>query len=94
MQPITRYIDAHSDGKRKPICGSQIASAFGISGIAVRRMVNEARCNGDPICSGGRGYYIASNSEEVQQTIDSLDGRIAVMRNAKEGLERCVGKMR
>lgn len=90
MEAITHYIHAHSDGKQCPICGSQIANAFGVSDVAVRHMINEARCNGDPICSGRRGYYIASSQDEIQKTIDSLEGRIAVMRNAKEGLERCM----
>lgn len=88
MEPITRYIMTHSKGKNQPICGNQIASAFGISGIAVRRMVNDARCKGNPICSNGKGYYIASDRDEVIRTINSLSGRIIGMNNAKAGLER------
>lgn len=86
MDTITKYIKAHSDGRKHPICGSAIADAFGISGAEVRRLVNAARTNGDPICSSGRGYYIASDRDEVQQTIDSLQGRIAGMSSAVFGL--------
>lgn len=50
-------------------------------------MINAARSNGDPICSGARGYYVAHNKEEIQQTIDSLRGRIAGMNRAIAGLE-------
>lgn len=93
MDLITKFIMFHSEGRSKPICGSRIASAFGVDGIEVRRLVNVARCSGDPICSNGKGYYIASDKEELQRTISSLDGRIAVMTNARDGLERCLQRM-
>lgn len=86
MDMITKYIQTHSDGRKHPICGAAIAAAFGISGAEVRRLVNAARSGGDPICSSGRGYYIAADRNEVQQTIDSLQGRIAGMSSAVLGL--------
>ena len=93
MDMVTAYITAHSKGKKKPICGSAIASALGVSGIEVRRLVNAARCNGDPICSNGNGYYIAHDKDELLSTIESLDGRIAGMMNARNGLKRCLQTM-
>lgn len=93
MDLITTFIMTHSNGRAKPICGSRIASALGVDGIEIRRLVNVARCNGDPICSNGKGYYIASSKEELQRTIDSLDGRIAVMTNARDGLKRRLQEM-
>lgn len=44
--------------------------------------------HGDPICSSGRGYYIAKDKDEIQKTIESLQGRIAGMSNAVSGLQQ------
>lgn len=53
MDLVTKYIMTHSDGRSHPICGSAIAAAFCVSSVEVRRLVNAARTNGDPICSSG-----------------------------------------
>lgn len=88
MELVTQYIMKHSNGKKHPVCGSQIAKAYEISGWEVRRLINVARCKGDPICSCSSGYYIASDRQEIQKTIDSLDSRIAAMSNARNGLQK------
>ena len=88
MDLVTKYIMTHSDGRSHPICGSAIAAAFCVSSVEVRRLVNAARTNGDPICSSGRGYYIAKDKDEIQKTIESLQGRIAGMSNAVSGLQQ------
>lgn len=87
MDAITRYIRDNAS-KSHPICSSQLMKRFDTSGVAIRHMINAARSNGDPICSSGRGYYVAYGKDEIQQTIDSLRGRIAVMNRAIDGLER------
>ena len=74
METITMYIAAHSSGRNRPIPSSSISEAFGISGQVVRRLVNTARTNGDPICSCGRGYYIAKDRDEIQKTIAIITG--------------------
>ena len=56
MEAVTEYIKRNSNGRKQPVRGSTIASAFGVSGVRVRNMVNSARCKGDPICSKGKGY--------------------------------------
>lgn len=92
MDLVTKYIMTHSDGRSHPICGSAIAAAFCVSSVEVRRLVNAARTNGDPIYSSGRGYYIANyiakDKDEIQKTIESLQGRIAGMSNAVSGLQQ------
>ena len=49
MEAVTEYIKRNSNGRKQPIRGSTIASAFGVSGVRVRNMVNSARCKGDTI---------------------------------------------
>lgn len=56
----------------------------------IRHMINAARSNGSPICSGQKGYYVATDKEEIKNTIDSLRGRITKMEKAIAGLEACL----
>ena len=48
---------------------------------------------GDPICSNGNGYYIARDKSEIENTIASMKGRITVMNNAVDGLEKYLHQM-
>lgn len=93
MEAITEYIKRNSNGRKRPVRGATITSAFGVSGVRVRNMVNSARCKGDPICSNGNGYYIASDKYELEDTIASIKGRISVMNNAVDGLEQYLTQM-
>ena len=93
MEAITEYIKRNSNGRKRPVRGATIASAFGVSGVRVRNMVNSARCKGDPICSNGNGYYIAGDKSELEDTIASIKGRISVMNNAVDGLEQYLTQM-
>lgn len=43
MEAITEYIKRNSNGRKRPVRGATIASAFGVSGVRVRNMVNSAR---------------------------------------------------
>lgn len=86
MKPITQYIMKHSNGKKSPVCGSTIAAVFSMPQAAVRKLINEARSAGDPICSCGKGYYIPTDKSEIEETINSIEGRIAGMTKAIDGL--------
>ena len=90
MDIIEKYLREHSDGKDYPVCSSELAKAFGIPRTTIRRMINTARSNGSPICSGQRGYYITTDQEEIKCTIKSLRCRIAKMEKAIAGLEKCL----
>ena len=43
-----------------------------------------------PICSSNRGYYFASDKEEIIQTINQLTGRIKGISNAINGLQKSI----
>lgn len=90
MDVIEKYIREHSTGKDYPICSSELSQAFGVPRTTIRRMINTARSNGSPICSGQRGYYITTDQEEIKNTIKSLRGRIGKMEKAIAGLEKCL----
>ena len=90
MDLIEKYLREHSKGKDYPICSSELAEAFSVPRTMIRHMINAARSNGSPICSGQKGYYVATDKEEIKSTIDSLCGRITKMEKAIAGLEACL----
>lgn len=55
-------------------------------GVMIRRMVNDLRSVGYPVCSGKSGYYIAKNRDEIKKTLNNLESRIASIREACVGL--------
>ena len=90
MELITEYIRKCSDGRNNPVCSKTIATAFGVPTTMVRKMINDARSKGDPICSCSSGYYTTNDRDEIMKTIASIRGRIAGMNRAISGLEQCL----
>lgn len=86
MNIISNYLRYRSSAEH-PIKGSDLANHFGITGIAVRKAVNEARSNGVPICATSHGYYYSDDREQIKKTVESLRGRIVAQENAITGLE-------
>lgn len=58
----------------------------GLAGTEVRAMVNFLRGEGYPIGSRGSGYYWARTKEDVQVTLDHLDGRLFSIQRARDGM--------
>lgn len=72
-----------------PIKSSEIENRIGISGVTVREIIHKARTiENIPICSSSRGYYIASNKIEADETIRQLRSRAKQMVEAAEGMEK------
>lgn len=90
MNPIINYIKENSKGFNYPISSNLLTAVFNTSGIEIRRLINEARCSGEPICSCGKGYYYSEKEEDIIRTIDSLQGRIAKQEKAISGLKNCL----
>lgn len=88
MGEIEKYLRDHSNGKNNPVYGKTIAEAFGVPSTTIRRMINTARSSGVPICSCQNGYYLTDDRSEIQETINSLRGRIHKMECAILGLEQ------
>ncbi len=78
-------LDEHK-GKDKAITSRDIEAILDCKGTDVRRMVNELRSRGIPICSSQHGYFYAVSKEEVRQTVAHLNSRMKSMRTAKAGI--------
>lgn len=84
--PVINYIITNANGKKNAIIGRKIGNVFGITDVNVRAYVNEARCDGMPICSCGSGYYYSSHPADLNDTIANLKGRVMKVEMAIDGL--------
>lgn len=89
MNPVAEYIRKNYHSMDDPVTGSQLSAVFGVKDIEIRRLINEARSSGEPICSCGKGYYYSENTSDICRTIDSMRGRIQKQENAISGLCSC-----
>lgn len=88
MTDVIEYIKSHNG---LPITSNKLSEAFGISGFEIRRIVNQARSEGCPICSCHKGYYYSENSDDIEKTVMSLSHRIGSIQRAIRGLSKCIG---
>lgn len=64
----------------KKICNWFKSSGFNVSEVRLRKMVNYARVlnllDGRVIIGASNGYYVTSDEREVEDQIESLQGRV------------------
>lgn len=71
MERVINHIANHST-KKEPITNKEIGSALNMGEFEVRKKINEARCQGFPICSCNKGYYYSNDKSDILETIQSL----------------------
>lgn len=86
MQNFERYMQTEHKGKANAVFSKELERLFHCKGTEIRRMVNELRIKGVPICSCSRGYYYAENRSDIEETIAHLDGRVSKIKAAQDGL--------
>ena len=69
-----------------PVKSKLIEKGLGINGSEVRALVSLLRCNGEPIGSGGDGYYWCATVDELDPTLDHIAGRISRLQSVWAGL--------
>jgi biotin operon repressor len=74
------------------ITGSDLAYITGLHGSnVIRKHINALRSVGHPIVSDPDGYYIATNSEQIEKCIQSLRSRCVAIEDAICGLYKSFG---
>ena len=86
-EKFERFMCDEHKGRRKAITSKEIENDFQCKGTEVRKIVNELRSNGVPICSLPIGYYYAETKSEIKDTLAHLESRIKKIEKAKEGME-------
>ena len=79
-------------GRANAVKSPELEARFGITGGALRALVNDLRRGEHPICSDENGYYYAVNEAELTATIRQLNSRIGKMAMARNGLVRAAAR--
>ena len=69
-----------------PSTAKELGVLFGVDGATIRKIINQYRSGGIPICSNRHGYYYSESPDEIVKTVASLKRRIASIQNAIDGL--------
>ena len=75
-------------GGNSRITSGEIHALTRVGGATIRKIVNESRSQFVPIASDSRGYFIATQPEDLDRTIAQLNSRIHMMIKAREGLKK------
>ena len=70
----------------KPITNKEISRMLKITETCVRHKINQAICEGIPICSCQIGYFYSEDKEDILETVRSLNGRVISVEKAVSGL--------
>lgn len=82
------YLKENHQGKERAVSSSCLQKRLSISSRTIRKIVNQLRNDGVPICSDENGYYYAGDKEEVLNSIYQMTSRIREIARAKNGLVR------
>ena len=61
---------------------------FNLKKENLRAVVNHLRSEGYPVCSSYCGYWYSEKPEDIDKTLNHLEGRISGMMRAITGLKR------
>lgn len=84
---MLEYIRTYGTGRENKISGRRLQVAIGVKGAQVRKLINELRSSGEPICSDRGGYWYSTEIEDLRTTLSHLHGRVYGMQVAISGLE-------
>ena len=76
-----------------PLGSKYLEQLFKLAGPEIRSIMSELSCQGEPICSGIKGYYWATSAGDIDKTINHLTDRCTRMQNRIKGLKRARMKM-
>lgn len=87
---ITDYI---LTGEKNAISNKQVAVLAKCTPREVRRLVEQARQEGEPICSCDNGYFIAETADELRRMLRKHYHQINTMIATAKGLEHALLEM-
>ncbi len=83
---LLQYLKLYHTGKENAVYSKELEQRFSMGGRSIRRVINQLRQDGNPICSNCRGYYFARSQEDVNKTVKWLNGLVTGVSNARTGL--------
>ena len=89
-EQLLSYLKGACRGRAYRVGGEELRRALGISGTALRKLVNRLRRRGIPIASDRTGYFYAQTAGEVYATIRLLRKIVSGLEAAIRGLEKAL----
>ncbi len=93
MEIYEFLVNKHT-GHDKAVDSKKIEKKFDICPRTVRKYINILRKSGYPVCSDGKGYWIAKDSDEANRTVKRLGDFAGEVNNARTGLVFAAIQMR
>jgi len=86
IDALCAHLKNNHTGRKNAASSKTLEAVFNLTGREIRKCVNALRCKGFPMCSDADGYYYATSTDEIDDTIAQLNSRITKISNAKNGL--------
>ena len=83
---VAEHLQRYHLGEALSVSSKELERTFQIRGPELRRIINQLRGSGVPICSYDYGYYYAETEQELLRTIRQLRSRIKKIAHAERGL--------
>lgn len=80
-------------GEKNAISNKQVAVLAKCTPREIRRLVEQARQEGEPICSCDNGYFIAETADELRRMLRKHYHQINTMIATAKGLEHALLEM-
>lgn len=85
-EKLAEHLRRYHHGAQHAVLSKELERGFGVSGKALRDLVNALRREGVPIASDQNGYFYAKTEAEVRLTIRHMRNRISGISAAITGL--------
>lgn len=85
---ILEYLKTTHYEEIRAVKSGVICELFNLKKENLRAVVNHLRSEGYPVCSSCRRYWYSEKPEDIDKTLNHLEGRISGMMRAITGLKR------
>ncbi len=93
-QELYDYLMKKHVGHGNAIHSKKLEKKLDICPRTIRKYINNLRKSGYPICSDGKGYWIAADPNEANRTVKRLGDFAGEVNNARTGLAFAAIQMR
>ena len=75
LNNITDYLSKYHTDETSALKNRDLRTLFNLTERQVRRVVNELRRDGVPICSSSEGYWYSSDRADIVKTLNRMEAQ-------------------